>query len=328
MKISLFIPQNRKVTTFETEIAKTCTRLGHSVRLIEITSNDIFYKSDGNAAWIFRMLHNQYEKYLGWLFLNTAKYRSIQSYPNYNTAWHYDDKNAQDVLMNIASIKVIPTSVFYSYETAVSSLLECDYPLVFKLKSGAGSSNVSLVRNEKNARRIAKRMFAGGLYSGQGYGKMKYYYRLKRWFAYSRRILVSNPSPERNYLYIQKYIPNAKYDLRITVIGDRGYAFKRYNRPNDFRASGSGLIDYNIDDSDIGLISMLINYSKDRGFQTMAYDIIKDTEGTAYCNEMSYTFDDVAINECSTYYDIYGSSHTARDNVYEAIEKEVLRRMI
>ena len=44
----------------------------------------------------------------------------------------------------------------------------------------------------------------------------------------------------KDYVYFQKFLPNNKYDIRIVVIGDRAFGFIRYNRENDFRASGSG----------------------------------------------------------------------------------------
>lgn len=49
---------------------------------------------------------------------------------------------------------------------------------------------------------------------------------------------------QKDYVYFQKFLPNNTYDIRITVIGERCFGFIRYNRENDFRASGSGKIEY------------------------------------------------------------------------------------
>lgn len=44
----------------------------------------------------------------------------------------------------------------------------------------------------------------------------------------------------KGYIYFQDFIPNNNYDTRVKVIGNRCAALRRYNRKNDFRASGSG----------------------------------------------------------------------------------------
>jgi hypothetical protein len=43
---------------------------------------------------------------------------------------------------------------------------------------------------------------------------------------------------------VQDYIPNLKEDYKILVFGSRYYVLTRKVRPNDFRASGSGLLSF------------------------------------------------------------------------------------
>ncbi|HIE6516819.1 TPA: hypothetical protein ACXOJA_002326, partial [Proteus mirabilis] len=45
-------------------------------------------------------------------------------------------------------------------------------------------------------------------------------------------------------------IPNLAYDWKILVFDDYVFALKRYTRKNDFKASGSGLFDFNATPSD------------------------------------------------------------------------------
>jgi glutathione synthase/RimK-type ligase-like ATP-grasp enzyme len=60
-------------------------------------------------------------------------------------------------------------------------------------------------------------------------------------YLYQRFFLGNNLQA----VYLQKFIKNNDGDYRVTVIGGKfAYSFKRLNRPNDFRASGSGRIDY------------------------------------------------------------------------------------
>jgi hypothetical protein len=79
--------------------------------------------------------------------------------------------------------------------------------------------------------------------------------------------------------------------LRIAVIGDRyAMGFWRNNRPNDFRASGSGRIDYDRTVPE-ELVRYCLSLNKRFDFDSMAYDII--FRGNQFViTEMSYTYVD------------------------------------
>ena len=55
------------------------------------------------------------------------------------------------------------------------------------------------------------------------------------------------------------------YDTRVTVIGGRAFAFRRFNRDDDFRSSGSGKIDYNMEEIDKRMIKLALKVSKKDG---------------------------------------------------------------
>ena len=104
-------------------------------------------------------------------------------------------------------------------------------------------------------------------------------------------------------MYWQEFAAGHDADLRITVIGDcYAVGFWRHNRPRDFRASGSGRLDY---DRPIPeeLLRYCLQFSHDRGFDSMAYDILP-SEGGFVVLEMSYNFDDVAIHDARGHYEL------------------------
>ncbi len=74
-------------------------------------------------------------------------------------------------------------------------------------------------------------------------------------------------------------------------------------RDNDFRASGSGKIDYNIDKVDKKCIKIAFKVSKQLQFQSMAYDFIYNENNEPEFSEMSYTYLDTAIYNCPGYWD-------------------------
>lgn len=109
----------------------------------------------------------------------------------------------------------------------------------------------------------------------------------------SKNVFMTQKIEDLTYpCLIQEYIPS-KFDYRVTVIGDYVFGFKRHNRPNDFRASGSGLIEKI---STLPHWELLYNLCKTHKFETMAFDIIDD-----YIIEMSYTYNADILN----YFDYY-----------------------
>jgi len=94
--------------------------------------------------------------------------------------------------------------------------------------------------------------------------------------------------------YWQEYIPNNHADLRITVIGDsNAFGFWRRNRPGDFRASGSGMLDYETAIPEVA-VRYCIALNRKFRFDSMAYDILFQG-GEPLVVEMSYGYLDRAV---------------------------------
>ena len=57
---------------------------------------------------------------------------------------------------------LVPAYLFYEAEEAFRWIKKTDWPIVFKLRRGAGASNVQLIRNENEANKVIARMFGKG----------------------------------------------------------------------------------------------------------------------------------------------------------------------
>jgi len=185
-----------------------------------------------------------------------------------------------------------------------------EFPVVFKLKGGASSSNVILVNNVKTANKIVKKMFSKGVISGRLPVASSTYW--KDFSLYKkihklggnvlRKIRGEDLNPywqiDKNYAYFQEFMPRNEYDTRITIIGDRAFAFRRMNRKNDFRSSGSGMLSYDPEKIDQRFIEIAFKISKEMGFQCMAYDFLYGDDNQVKFCEMSYDFVDVAVFHC------------------------------
>jgi len=239
----------------------------------------------------------------------------IKCYPNMNTAWHYDDKIKQYHLLHSLGFPMTESWVFYSRKEALNWVERASYPVVFKLRGGAASLNVLLVKNGRQARSLVKRMFGKGIIPANfvsfGAVRFKHFslYRelhhicgnLYRW----SKGLDTSPfwQIQKNYILFQKFLPMNKWDTRMTVIGERAFAFRRMVRDNDFRASGSGLFNYDTTQIDMRCVEIAFDVSKKMGFQSMGYDFLTNEEGRPEFCEISYTYLSSAVHACSGYWD-------------------------
>lgn len=229
----------------------------------------------------------------------------IPCFPNYPTVWHYDDKVKQYYLLKQFNFPITEAYIFWDKKKALEWAETTSYPTVFKLKGGSGSVNVTLIKNKGKAKKIIKRAFGKGIlpYTYDFFGKLKAFnYDIKKIAKYLLRPLrnkyirhinpYSNYTRHKNYVYFQKFLPGNTYDTRVAIVGDRAWAFKRFNRPNDFRASGSNNYDTRRDQLDMRMIKLAFEISHKLGFQSMAYDFVYDEDKNPSLVEISYTYGD------------------------------------
>jgi glutathione synthase/RimK-type ligase-like ATP-grasp enzyme len=227
--------------------------------------------------------------------------------PNFHTMWHFESKVAQSYLFETEGITTPATSVSFCYEDALDQLQSAQMPLVFKRSHGAASKNVRLVRSTREAMRWLRRAFCGQLYHGQRVaGRSRWqtvWWNLgSRWFWEFLSHQGRGVEPA-GYVYWQELVPGNNADLRITVIGDRyAYGFWRHNRPHDFRASGSGRIDFNLPIPEEPL-RYCIELNRRLDFDSMAYDIL--FKGSQFViNEISYGYLDSAPYRAAGHYEL------------------------
>ena len=191
------------------------------------------------------------------------------------------------------------------------------FPKVFKLRKGAGSSNVKLVHSATEARALAKRAFSAGFSPIPDYGQdaMKRYRVarqrgdllnvVRRIPQVLARIRDNNKMMEREkgYIYFQDFIPDNDFDTRVTVIGDRAFGFTRNVRPGDFRASGSGDIVYDSHRVQQKCVEIAFEVTRKVGSQSMAFDFVLVENKHPMILEMSYCYNAKAVYSCPGHWD-------------------------
>ncbi len=226
----------------------------------------------------------------------------INCFPNLDSCWHFDDKIKEYYLLKSKGFPAIQSWIFWEEEHALDWSEKADYPVVFKLKKGAGSSNVILVNSKIEAQKIIRKMFGSGISSAgiPHKGNVKYknlekYIRLKIDQVYLNKKKGIKPihwQIEKNYVLFQQFLPNNSFDTRVNIIGNHAFACRRFVRKGDFRASGSGDWDLDRNNIDLRFIELGFKISKELNFQSMAYDFLIDANGKPQICEMSYTFPD------------------------------------
>jgi len=279
-------------------------------KIVDVNSNEFFSEIKNIDHLIFRWGHYDSDRQLAHTLLPIIEYNlGINCFPNQHTCWHFDDKVRQYYLMKAYGYPFIDSFIFWDKISALKWIATATFPLVFKLKGGAGSKNVHLIKSRQKAIIIVKRIFTKGI-SQNNIDKNTF--SLKRYIRHLGGMLLRKIAgeqagdtwqKEKNYILFQKYLPNNDFDTRVTTIGKRAFAFRRFNRSNDFRASGSGKIDHDISKIDVRCIQKALEISISMKFQTMAYDFIYNETKEPECCEISYTYQDNFIFNCPGYWD-------------------------
>jgi hypothetical protein len=276
---------------------------GVAVRTVDVWRHDILRQLAGVQGLMWRFAQYTNHRQLARRLLPALeRHTDILLYPDQNTSWHYDDKIAQAYLFELLDIATPKTWVFFSQPDAEDWLDSASYPLVLKLATGAGASNVRLLRSRRQAAKWLAKLFSGGLESLDEARLPTPLRRVARAGAeaLAGRGLYSEKYWERhkNYALFQQFLPGNDFDTRVTVIGERAFGFRRNNRPGDFRASGSGNIDHDPDGVDPRFIELAFETADKLKMQSVAIDGLYDAAKKPCVGEVSYTYMSKAIYDC------------------------------
>ena len=223
-------------------------------------------------------------------------------FPDFNTCWHFDDKLGQKYLLESIDAPLASSYVFFEKQDALKWISETEFPKVFKLRSGAGSAHVKLVTTKAQAQKLVNKAFGRGFSQYEKLGNLQ-----ERWYKYRhgktnlwgllKGVLRLGKTtefariagPERGYIYFQDFIPGNQYDIRVTYVCGRCFAVRRKVRNNDFRASGSGNIDYDLDQIPSNVIATAFDIANKLKLQTAAFDFLVDNNAPVLI-ELSYCF--------------------------------------
>lgn len=294
-----------------------CQSKGIEYKLVDCYQSDIMAQLQDCEALMWHFSQNSPKDFLfakQLIFSVEASGKKV--FPDFHTAWHFDDKVGQKYLLEAIGAPLAFTWVFYEKQQALDWAKKTDFPKVFKLRGGAGSQNVRLVNSPKEARRLIRKAFGRGFPAYHALGSLK-----ERWRKYRLgksdgkdllkglvRFIIPPPharakAREKGYVYFQEFIPGNESDTRIIVIDKKAFALKRFVRKNDFRASGSGNFAYAKEEFDDRCVKMAFELTNKLKSQSAAYDFIFDKNNNPLLVEISYGFVKEVYNPCPGYWD-------------------------
>lgn len=294
-----------------------CQEKSIPYKIVNAYSSDIVQQMEDCDAF---MWHHHHANYKDALFAKQLLY-SLQIagkkvFPDFNTGWHFDDKVGQKYLLEAIGAPLVPSYVFYTKEEALDWIEKTTFPKVFKLRGGAGASNVKLARTKNDARKFVNIAFGKGF---PQFGRMTYLKeRYKKWRngkdsfigvckGFYRLIVPTEfskmHSREKGYAYFQDFVLDNKFDIRIVVIGNnKAFGLKRMVRKEDFRASGSGSIIYDKSGVDERCVKISFDVAEKLKTQSLALDFVFDKDNNPLIVEISYGYSIKAYYKCEGYW--------------------------
>jgi glutathione synthase/RimK-type ligase-like ATP-grasp enzyme len=323
---------------FATDWIQYCQDQGIPYKKVDCYRSDIVAQVDDCEVVLWHYHHALAKDWLAAqpiLFaLETAGKRV---FPDFRTAWHFDDKVGQKYLLEAVGAPLVPTTVFYDRAEALEWVRRTEFPKVFKLRGGAGSQNVRLVRTGAEAGRLVKQAFGRGfpvydrigdlrermskfrLGGASGVEVLKSAARVIRSTEFAR-----TRGPDRGYVYFQDFIPDNAFDIRIIVIGQRAFGIKRLVREGDFRASGSGRILYDRESLDERCVHIAFDTTRRIGGQCLAYDFVFDEQDRPLIVEINYGYAKEGYAPCPGYWDDELNWHEGNFNPQHWIIEDLL----
>lgn len=295
-----------------------CDLHGIRYKTVNCFDSDIIRQLGSSDALLWHWSHGDpRDQLMAHNVIMAAEAMGVKVFPSVSTCWHFDDKIAQKYLLEAIDAPLVPTYVFYDLEEALRWIDRASFPKVFKLRRGAGSSNVKLVHSATEARTLARRAFSSGFSPVPHYGQdaLKRYRFAKRrgdLVNVIKRILKNLASIrnnrkmmglEKGYVYFQDFMPGNDFDTRVTVIGERVFAFTRNVRPGDFRASGSGDIVYDMDRFNRKCLEIAFDVTRKVKSQSMAFDFILGERQQPLILEVSYGYVPQLVHSCPGHWD-------------------------
>lgn len=207
-----------------------------------------------------------------------------ECFPSFHEVWQYEDKCRENYLYSALDIPSIPTVVTNSLDEALHCIDTADYPFIYKDYIGTGSREVVKIDSRSRARKLVYRIFMKGKKGLWGHFFVK------------------------NIFYMQKFMADATFDLRVMMSGNKAFGYYRYPKKGDFKASGAG--NYEKKEIPEDVLRLAYDIKRKLGVRQVGVDFLySPAEEKYYVIETSVfnridTPEQLVVNGVAGYYDM------------------------
>lgn len=153
--------------------------------------------------------------------------------PNYDLLMAHENKGFQELYRKEKEFGNLQGFYHPDHEH-----LPKEYPYVYKSIDGAGSSGVELVRDSKKRIKLIKKKERLSL-------KRKAISFLRKIKLTKEQFLIYQYNKKKfNVFVVQEFISDLSFDYKVLVFWNKFFVLKRNIKSGDFRASGSGLFEF------------------------------------------------------------------------------------
>jgi glutathione synthase/RimK-type ligase-like ATP-grasp enzyme len=305
---------NGETQSFSSRWAARAVETGVAVRTVNVYAADFFERLAGCDGFMWRFGYSPSPRlYAKRLLPAIEQGMGIAVFPSFETVWHFEDKIAQSYLLRAAGFPTPATWAFWDRATALDFCRSATYPLVLKLSLGYQSANVCLLNRFDDASYWIAQLFGPGV-TGLRPRAPGWREALRRARGALRHVRgrsavedLEYSELQHGYFYVQEFVPGNENDIRVTVIGNRAFAFRRFNRPGDFRASGSGRIDWDPHQIDEDGVRLAFRVARALRTQSLAVDLLPQG-GRKLLTEISYTYASWAVRDCPGHWILHGDA--------------------
>lgn len=291
---------------------------GIQARIVDAWRPDVFEQLAGCDGFMWRYGYRPPERLIAPRILSSVEHvLRIPVFPSWKSAWHFEDKISQYYLLKAAGLPLPNTWLFWHKDDALAFLRTASFPLVMKLANGYRSGNVRLLRSADEGSFWVEQLFGPGVWSLDPIPHSSRPRKLLRRAGAAVRALAAKTTPlpslrselQRGYFYVQEFLPGNEFDTRVTVIGNRAFAYRRMNRPNDFRASGSGRPNWDASAIDLELVRLAFLTARRLDTQSVAIDGMRRGDARVL-GEVSYTYVSWMVRDCPGHWTLHGDPET------------------
>lgn len=298
-------------------IVKYLKEYDYEVKVLRFSEVDVADKKFKNALVVYQSTEDLYLKYKDYIedVLLALEIQGAILIPKFQLFRGHSNKAFQELLRKIylyPDLSKIKSETYGCYEDFKYTNTRKP-PYIVKSSEGAKSTGVKLVKDKTTTDKIVKEISKSFDFNLMAKDKVKSIIR-------PNHIKLSH---HRNKFICQDFIADLKGDIKIVIYGNRYYTLDRKVRKNDFRASGSGILDVDTD-----MNKKILNYASlllerfDAPYAS--FDIIDDNGSLDIVEFQFVTFGTMAYFDSKTYYIKENNKWVKKSDVIESVEKNIV----